>query len=45
MINEQWVGKDMEGSGRLPGGTEENYEILSQDSLSPGRNLYPGPPD
>jgi hypothetical protein len=27
----------------LPGGTEKNHEDHSQDSLSPGRGLNPGP--
>jgi hypothetical protein len=46
--------KDVEGSGHglilrnqfqhLPGRTGENNEQLSQDSLSPGRDLNPGPP-
>jgi hypothetical protein len=29
----------------LPGGTEENHEILSHDSLSPDRDVKPGPPE
>jgi hypothetical protein len=32
-------------SRRLPGGTKEIHENLSQDSLSPGRDLKLGPPD
>jgi hypothetical protein len=31
-------------SRNLPGGTEEN-NTLSQDSLSPGRDLNAGPPE
>jgi hypothetical protein len=32
-------------SWHMPGRTEENHENLSQDSLSPGRDLNPEPPE
>jgi hypothetical protein len=32
-------------SWNLPGGTEENHEHLNLDSLSPCRDLNPGPPE
>jgi hypothetical protein len=50
-----WIGKDLVGSDRslilryYPGirleGLRKTTKILNQDSLSPGRDLNPGPPE
>jgi hypothetical protein len=32
-------------SRHLSGGTKESHKILSEDSLYPGRDLNPGPPE
>jgi len=45
IINERWIGKDVEGSGQgtidvistyMSGASEEQYKILNQDSRCPG---------
>jgi hypothetical protein len=32
-------------SWHMPGGTEENHNILSQNNRSPGKNVNLGPPE
>jgi hypothetical protein len=54
MINEQWNGKDVEGSDRdtiwsaiaaFAWGDRKTTKILNQYSLFAGRDLNPGPPE
>jgi hypothetical protein len=51
MISKLLIGKDLEGSGRpnygsiFLEGLRQTTKNLSEDSLSQGRDLNPGPPE
>jgi hypothetical protein len=50
-VNDNWIWKEEVVvyftflSRHSPGEIEENQEIFSQDSWSPGRDLHPEPPE